>query len=107
LERPFGEVRRLELFARCVRPGWMPWGNELHRWDPMSVQRIVKPAAIRARLPKAVSPHWLRHAHCSHALDRGANPALVRGTAGHADLRVTSVYSHAQPNEGSSRFLIG
>jgi integrase/recombinase XerD len=75
--------------------------------DPMSVQRIVKAAAIRARLPKAVSPHWLRHAHCSHALDRGANPALVRDTAGHADLRVTSVYSHAQPNESSSRFLIG
>ena len=34
-----------------------------------------------------MSPHWLRHAHCSHALDRGANPALVRDTAGHADLR--------------------
>jgi integrase/recombinase XerD len=75
--------------------------------DPMSVQRLVKAAAIRAGLPKAVSPHWLRHAHCSHALDRGANPALVRDTAGHADLRVTSVYSHVQPNESSSRFLVG
>jgi site-specific recombinase XerD len=75
--------------------------------DPMSVQRIVKAAAIRAGLPKAVSPHWLRHAHCSHALDRGANPALVRDTAGHADLRVTSVYSHAQPKESSARFLVG
>ncbi len=75
--------------------------------DPMSVQRIVKAAAVRAGLPKAVSPHWLRHAHCSHALDRGANPALVRDTAGHADLRVTSVYSHVQPNESSSRFLVG
>jgi integrase/recombinase XerD len=75
--------------------------------DPMSVQRIVKAAAIRAGLPKAVSPHWLRHAHCSHALDRGANPALVRDTAGRADLRVTSVYSHAQPKESSARFLVG
>jgi site-specific recombinase XerD len=75
--------------------------------DPMSVQRIVKAAAIRAGLPKAVSPHWLRHAHCSHALDRGANPALVRDTAGHADLRVTSVYSHARPSDSSARFLIG
>jgi len=75
--------------------------------DPMSVQRIVKAAAVRAGLPKDVSPHWLRHAHCSHALDRGANPALVRDTAGHADLKVTSVYSHARPNESSSLFLIG
>jgi site-specific recombinase XerD len=67
----------------------------------------VKAAAIRAGLPRAVSPHWLRHAHCSHALDRGANPALVRDTAEHADLRVTSVYSHAQPSDSSARFLVG
>jgi integrase len=42
--------------------------------DPMSVQRVVKAAARRAGLPAAVSPHWLRHAHCSHALECGANP---------------------------------
>lgn len=75
--------------------------------DPMQVQRIVKTAAVRAGLPNKVSPHWLRHAHCSHALDRGANPALVRDTAGHADLKVTSVYSHARPSESSALFLIG
>lgn len=73
----------------------------------MQVERIVKAAAVRAGLPREVSPHWLRHAHCSHALERGANPALVRDTAGHADLRVTSVYSHARPNDSSARFLIG
>ena len=75
--------------------------------DPMSVQRIVKAAARRAGLPAGVSPHWLRHAHCSHALERGANPALVRDTAGHADLRTTSVYSHAVPDDSSARFLKG
>jgi integrase/recombinase XerD len=76
-------------------------------FDPMSVQRIVKAAARRAGLPAAVSPHWLRHAHCSQALERGANPALVRDTAGHADLRVTSAYTHAQPADSSARFLVG
>jgi len=75
--------------------------------DPMSVQRIVKAAARRAGLPADVSPHWLRHAHCSHALERGASPALVRDTAGHADLRTTSVYSHALPDDSSARFLKG
>jgi N6-adenosine-specific RNA methylase IME4 len=29
LERLFGPVRRLELFARQRRPGWEAWGNEL------------------------------------------------------------------------------
>lgn len=75
--------------------------------DPMSVERIVKRAALRAGLPKEVSPHWLRHAHCSHALDRGVNVALVRDTVGHADLKATSRYSHARPNESSALFLVG
>ena len=39
--------------------------------DP-SQHRIVKAAAARAGLSAAVSAHWLRHAHASHALDRGA-----------------------------------
>ena len=29
LERLFGTVRRLELFARRQRPGWEAWGNEI------------------------------------------------------------------------------
>lgn len=40
--------------------------------DPSQVHRIVKAAAARAGLPISVSAHWLRHAHASHALDRGA-----------------------------------
>jgi integrase/recombinase XerD len=40
--------------------------------DPSAAHRVVKRAAARAGLPAAVSAHWLRHAHASHALDRGA-----------------------------------
>jgi N6-adenosine-specific RNA methylase IME4 len=29
LERLYGDVRRLDMFARCPRPGWTPWGNEV------------------------------------------------------------------------------
>src|SRR5262245_14536109 len=36
------------------------------------VNRIVRAAAKRAKLPAGVSPHWLRHAHASHAIERGA-----------------------------------
>ncbi|HEY2861752.1 MAG TPA: tyrosine-type recombinase/integrase, partial [Terracidiphilus sp.] len=39
---------------------------------PLGVLRIVRRAAVRAGIDLAVSPHWLRHAHASHALDRGA-----------------------------------
>jgi site-specific recombinase XerD len=45
--------------------------------DASQVHRIVKAAAARAGLPPEVSTHWLRHAHASHALDRGAPAHLV------------------------------
>jgi integrase/recombinase XerD len=45
------------------------------------------------------------HAHASHAIDGGAPITLVSQTLGHADLKTTSVYAHAKPNDSSSRYL--
>ncbi len=75
--------------------------------DPSQVHRIVKSAAKRAELSDAVSAHWLRHAHVSHALDRGAPVHLVQATVGHASLATTSRYAHARPSDSSSRYLPG
>ncbi len=75
---------------------------------PLSRQqiwRIVKRAAKRAGLEQAVSPHWLRHAHASHALDRGAPTHLVKETLGHKSLATTSKYAHARPDDSSARYL--
>lgn len=69
------------------------------------VWRIVHAAAERAGIAANVSPHWLRHAHASHALDRGAPVHLVSSTLGHADLRTTSAYTHARPGDSSARYL--
>ncbi len=73
--------------------------------DASQVHRIVKAAAKRAGLPGDVSPHWLRHAHASHALDRGAPISLVQATLGHASVQTTGKYLHARPNESSGRYL--
>ncbi|MCA1667791.1 MAG: tyrosine-type recombinase/integrase, partial [Thermomicrobia bacterium] len=59
------------------------------------VWRIVKVAAERADLRKAVSPHFLRHAHASHALDRGAPIHLVQSTLGHTSVATTGRYTQA------------
>ena len=67
--------------------------------------RVVKELAKRAGLPDAVSPHFFRHAHASHALDRGAPPHLVQQTLGHASLQTTSRYAHARPDDSSARYL--
>lgn len=67
--------------------------------------RIVKAAAKRAGINKPVSPHWLRHCHASHSLDRGAPINLVQQTLGHSNVATTSRYLHVRPNESSSKFL--
>jgi integrase/recombinase XerD len=67
--------------------------------------RIVRQAALVAGMSKHVSPHWFRHAHASHAIDRGAPVSLVRDTLGHADLRTTSRYVHAKPDDSSGLYL--
>ncbi|MCJ2074783.1 tyrosine-type recombinase/integrase [Methylobacterium sp. E-016] len=67
--------------------------------------RIVGAAAARAGLSAEISAHWLRHAHASHALDRGAPIHLVQATLGHASVATTGRYLHARPSESSARFL--
>jgi site-specific recombinase XerD len=65
--------------------------------DQSAVHRIVKAAAARAGLSAEVSAHWLRHAHASHSLDRGAPIHLVQQTLGHASVATTGRYLHARP----------
>lgn len=73
--------------------------------DPSQVMRIVRTAAHRAGINANVSPHWLRHAHASHALDRGAPIHLVQATLGHASIATTGRYLHARPQDSSARYL--
>lgn len=73
--------------------------------DPSQVDRIVRAAAIRAGIAGNVSAHWLRHAHASHALDRGAPIHLVQATLGHASVATTGRYLHARPTDSSGRYL--
>ncbi len=93
--------------------------------DPSQVHRIVEAAAVRANVltytgeqrrknrksgvvevqkvkKSRVSPHFLRHSHASHALDRNVPPHVVQATLGHASLETTTFYSHARPDTSSA-----
>jgi integrase/recombinase XerD len=76
--------------------------------DRGRVRAILRSAAEKAGVPDKtpqISPHWLRHAHASHALDHGAPIHLVQTTLGHSSVATTSVYLHARPGDSSARFL--
>lgn len=76
-----------------------------HQLDQSQILRIVRAASRRAGTEKNVSPHWLRHAHASHSLDRGAPIHLVQATLGHASVATTGRYLHARPTESSGKYL--
>jgi integrase/recombinase XerD len=69
------------------------------------VRRLVYAAAADASLDERPSPHWLRHAHATHALERGAAIHLVQATLGHSSVATTGRYLHARPTDSSARYL--
>ena len=69
------------------------------------VYQIVQQAASRAGIEAKVSPHWLRHSHASHSLDRGAPLSLVQQTLGHSTIATTQKYLHAKPDDSSGMYL--
>lgn len=80
-------------------------GQMSHRLDESMIHRIVRKAARRAGITLDVSPHWMRHAHATHALERGAPITLVKETLGHASAETTMKYTHVRPNASSSQYI--
>lgn len=70
---------------------------------PRNARQVIGHAADEALLE--MSPHWLRHSHASHALDNGAPIHVVQQGLGHENVSTTSLYLHANPNDGASRYL--
>jgi integrase/recombinase XerD len=75
------------------------------RLTERAVLGTVKRAAANAGLEAPISPHWLRHAHASHAIDRGATLPEVQATLGHGNIATTSGYLHARPETSSGLHL--
>ncbi len=73
--------------------------------DRSQINRIVEKATQRAGIDKKVSPHWLRHAHATHALKSGADIGLVKQTLGHDNVSTTSRYLDVVPDDSSAMHI--
>ncbi len=73
--------------------------------DDAQVQRIVRAAAQAVGIAGDVSPHWLRHSHASHSIDRGASIVTVRDTLGHSSIATTNKYLHSKRQDSSALHL--
>jgi integron integrase len=75
-----------------------PRTGEIVRWrcHEANVQRAVKDAARQCGLDSLVTPHVLRHAYATHAMQRGAFVRDVQSVMGHVSLETTMGYLHAE-----------
>jgi integrase/recombinase XerD len=115
ITRKGGKVVTIPLAPRTARAidlaigerteGPLFLGGDGKRLNRHGAARTVRRVTRRAGIAKKVSPHTLRHAFITAALDAGVPLRDVQEAASHADPRTTMRYDRARNQPGPARHL--
>jgi integrase len=66
-------------------------------WPGVVMQKVIRPAALRAGIPKKIGWHTFRHTYSTLLIANGENVKVVQQLMRHASSRFTlEIYSQAQ-----------
>lgn len=110
-----GSKSRTVLIPEAVGQALMALRGGAGKTEPVFVSRLgrklgeraARNAVYRAATEAGVklSPHYFRHAHASHAIDRGCPIHVVQRGLGHENVATTSKYLHVRATSGVSQYL--
>ncbi len=73
-----------------------------HHVNESGLQKAIRAARKKADIHKRVTSHTLRHSFATHLLEAGTNIRVVQKLMGHADVKMTEIYTHVlQQNLGA------
>lgn len=59
-----------------------------------AIYERVRTISMKAKIPRRVSPHRLRHTFATHLVKRGVRLVTIRDLLGHRSISSTQVYLH-------------
>jgi len=101
---PLGRTAKtaIDRYVSKVRPRLLRTSSERglfltrlgRKMSRQMLWKIIKEYARKAKIPKSIKPHMLRHSFATHLLERGADLRAVQEMLGHANISTTQIYTH-------------